>query len=260
VDINEIVESGLLELYVLALTSDDERKQVEEWRKQYPDVNTELAKIEETVASYVKQFDKSPPAELKDKILKELGLNKESIPYRSNMKATWTKYAMVASVALLVGSAVLNMFFYNKWQSSQHQVALLESEKQGILADNDLQKANFQTLSSELDILKSPSLKVVALNSVKDGVEARATVYWDTEKEEVFININNLPDAPSDKQYQLWALVDGKPIDAGVMELGLDSLQKLKSINKAQTFAITLEQKGGAEQPTLEQLIVIGNV
>lgn len=259
-DISEIIESGLLELYVLDLTSEDESKQVEAWRAQHPQVKDELAKIETTVAKYVKQFDKTPPAELKDKILGELGLDKEEIPYRSNMKVTWTKYAMVASVALLVGSVFLNMFFYNKWQDTEQQVAVLEGERQGILAENDLQKANYETLSSELDILKSPNLKVVALNSVSEEVEARATVYWDTEKEEVFININNLPDAPTDKQYQLWALVDGKPIDAGVMELGIENLQKLKSISSAQTFAITLEKKGGAEQPTLEQLVVIGNV
>lgn len=259
-DISEIIESGLLELYVLDLTSEDESKQVDAWRAQYPQVNDEIAKIEETVAKYVKQFDKEPPAELKDKILDELGLDKDDIPYRSNMKVTWTKYAMVASVALLVGSIFLNMFFYNKWQNTEQQVAVLESEKQGVLAQSDLQKATLESQANDLNVLKRPNLKVVALNSIDSVGNEQVTVYWDTKENVVFVNVNNLPQLPSDKQYQLWALEDGQPVDAGVMELGIENLQKLKNINGAQAFAITIEKRGGAQSPTLEQMVVFGTV
>lgn len=258
--ISEITESGLLELYVLGLTSENESKQVDEWRAQYPQVNVELAKIEETVAAYVKQYDKTPPAELKNKILLELGLEQENIPYRSNMKVTWNKYAMVASVALLVGSVVLNMFFYNKWQNTEQQVAVLEGEKQGILANTDLQKATLESQASDLDVLKRPNLKVVALNSIDSVGNEQVTVYWDTKESIVYVNVNSLPNLPSDKQYQLWALEDGKPIDAGIMELGIENLQKLKNINGAQAFAITIEKRGGAQSPTLEQMVVFGAV
>lgn len=258
-DVNEILESGLLELYVLNLATTEEVKQVEAWRLQYPQVDNEIANIEKTVAAYVKQFDKTPPAELKNKILQELGLEQDNIPYRKSLKVTWTKYAMVASVALLIGSVVLNMFFYNKWKDSENTVAKLSSEKQGILAEADLQKATIKKQAGDLDVLKRPNLKVVTLNSVAKGDE-QVTVYWDTNENIVFVNVNNLPELPSDKQYQLWALDDGKPIDAGVMELGIESLQKLKNIDNAQAFAITIEKRGGAETPTLEQMIVLGTV
>ncbi len=259
-DINEILESGLLELYVLDLATADEVKQVEAWRLQYPQIDSEIASIEKTVAAYVKQFDKTPPAELKDKILAELGINKENIPHRSKLKTTVVMYAMVASVALLVGSVVLNMFFYNKWQTSESQVAQLESERHNILAEADLQKATLESQAKDLSILKRPGLKVVSLNSVNVKGEEKVTVYWDTDENVVFVNVNNLPELPSDKQYQLWALADGTPVDAGVMELGSENLQQLKSIDDAQAFAITIEKRGGAESPTLDQMVVIGTV
>lgn len=259
-DTNEIMESGLLELYVLDLATEKEKQQVEEWRVKDSKINDEIADIEKAVSAYVKQFEKTPPAELKDKILVELGLDKKAIPYRRNMKVTWTKYAMVASVALLAGSVVLNMFFYNKWQSTKNQVAQLESEKQGILAEADLQKATLESQAGDLSILKRPNLKVVSLNSVNANGDEKVTVYWDTEENVVFVNVNSLPELPSDKQYQLWALADGKPIDAGVMEIGIDNLQKLKNIDNAQAFAITIEKRGGAESPTLDQMVVLGTV
>ncbi len=259
-DINEIIDSGLLELYVLDLTTAEQTKLVEDWRVQYPQLNDEIAKIEQTVAAYVQQYATEPPADLKEKILAQLGIDLKAAPHKVTLQLKWMRFAAAASIVLLLGSVVLNVIYFNNWKTSQQQVAQLEGEKGNILAEADVQKATLNKYSGELQILKSPSLKVVALNSVKEGVNARVTVYWDTEGEDIFVNINNLPDAPSDKQYQLWALVDGKPVDAGVMELTLGNLQKLKSIDKVQAFAITLENKGGAVSPTLEQMIVLGTV
>ncbi len=73
------------------------------------------------------------------------------------------------------------------------------------------------------------------------------------------VAVENLPTPPTDKQYQLWALVDGKPVDAGMIT-DLEDLQAMKEMPEAQAFAITLEPKGGSVNPTLEQLYVIGNV
>jgi anti-sigma-K factor RskA len=65
-----------------------------------------------------------------------------------------------------------------------------------------------------------------------------------------------------DHQYQLWALVDGKPVDLGVFDMrdGEVGLKNMKPIGVAQTFAVTLEPRGGSVSPTLEKLMVIGNI
>lgn len=260
-DSNEIIASGLLEMYVLELTGPDETRQVEQWRAQYPDVNDAIAGIEETVQLYVKQYDKNPPEDLKERILAAITQQKNNeTPNRVSLQSRWVQYGMVASVALLVGSIALNLIFYSNWKNSEAQVAQLESEKQGLQADAGTIKAKLGQYEGELGILKSPGLKVVALKSVKEGVDARVTVYWDSTAEEIYVNVNNLPQTTEAQQYQLWAIVDGKPVDAGVMELGINTLQKLKGIGRAQTFAITLEKRGGAISPTLEQMIVAGNV
>jgi hypothetical protein len=54
-------------------------------------------------------------------------------------------------------------------------------------------------------------------------------------------------------------LVDGKPLDAGVVE-DLPGICQLKTIQRAQAFAITLEKMGGSPTPTLTQMFVLGNV
>ncbi|MNG37643.1 Anti-sigma-K factor rskA [compost metagenome] len=72
-----------------------------------------------------------------------------------------------------------------------------------------------------------------------------------------------LPANDQDHQYQLWALVDGKPVDLGVFDAKADSahiLLKMKEINGAQAFAVTLEKRGGSATPTMTQMIVMGGV
>ena len=87
-----------------------------------------------------------------------------------------------------------------------------------------------------------------------------ADVYWHTSKK-VFLEIKNLPDAPTGKQYQLWAIVDGKPVDMGMYSAKEDStVQEMKSVDNAQAFAITLEKEGGNATPTMEEMYVMGTI
>jgi anti-sigma-K factor RskA len=64
---------------------------------------------------------------------------------------------------------------------------------------------------------------------------------------------------PPGKQYQLWAIVDGKPVDAGMVG-DCEGLCKMKVINRAEAFAITLEKEGGSSAPTLTAMYVMGKV
>jgi len=55
----------------------------------------------------------------------------------------------------------------------------------------------------------------------------------------------NLSNITPDKQYQLWAQIDGQMVDLGVFEHN-DQLQRLKTTQKAEAFVITIEPRGGS--------------
>ena len=97
------------------------------------------------------------------------------------------------------------------------------------------------------------------MKGIEGKEDALATVFWNTQTKQTYINVNNLPAPPEGMQYQLWALADGVPIDAGVFDVN-GEIQLTKKIESAQTFAVTLEEAGGKPSPNLEQLFVIGNV
>jgi len=113
----------------------------------------------------------------------------------------------------------------------------------------------------------APAIFAIILKIVKEESESEEVLqdvflkYWNKTSGEVHIDIGNLPKALEGMQYQLWALKDGQPIDAGVFEISdVDKIQKVKSITAAQAYAVTLEKRGGSVSPSLEAMYVFGGV
>ena len=69
-----------------------------------------------------------------------------------------------------------------------------------------------------------------------------------------------MPMNDKEHQYQLWALVKGKPVDLGVFDKTPDSaaMKEMKPIAYADAFAVTLEPRGGSPSPTMDEMMVIG--
>jgi anti-sigma-K factor RskA len=98
------------------------------------------------------------------------------------------------------------------------------------------------------------------MGSTENNEGYESAVYWDSESSEVILATNNLPTLSENEQYQLWAIVDGKPVDAGVFD-ATDALATMKGISgEAVAFAVTIEPKGGSINPTMEKMVMIGNV
>lgn len=116
-----------------------------------------------------------------------------------------------------------------------------------------------EEMQASLAVIADPSVQKVALNSVKEDVSAAATLYWNPEEKKTYFLRNALPEEPTEAQYQLWAIVRGKPVSMGLLALNDDAgLQEMEGIEKADAFAITLEPLGGSVNPTLDQMVVLG--
>ena len=272
-DVKAYIESGVLESYIMGLATAEEIKQVRQYAALYPEINLELKTIEETLTSYAIAQSKQPPAQLKSKIFDAINSGADSsikhaakiFEINNSLKNTSRfNYWAAASAGLLILSLAGNYFLYDKWRTAEQNVVALNNEKIMLAQQMQVQQTNTGVLNTEIAVLKNPYNKIIALKSLPASSlrqDMLATIFWNQQTREVFINVNSLPVPPAGKQYQLWALADGKPLDAGVFEMSSTSgLQKMKSIETAQAFAITLEQKGGSATPTLEAMYVMGGI
>lgn len=270
-DIKAYIESGILEQFVLGNTSPEETQQVIDLSKTYPEIRSEITAIEEALISYAVADAVKPSNDLKNKILDELSNEapavsemKETkiIPMRPEKNIKLNLFLMAASLLLLGVSLIGNVWLYQKWSNTKMELSSLNL-KNNLLVENDkVQQAKYAEIDSKLQLLTNPQVKSVKLKGLPGMPQAFATIYWDTNKREVYLNANHLKTLSENEQYQLWAIVDGKPVDAGVFatEEVQKGIVKMKDASNASAFAITIEKRGGSLTPTLEKMVLMGEV
>ena len=108
-------------------------------------------------------------------------------------------------------------------------------------------------------IAADPTWKAVKLAGTKISPQANMMVYWHKQGQHVMVDNTKmwpLPQNDAAHQYQLWAIVDGKPVDLGVFDATAEPkklLVAMKEVGNAQAFAVTLEKRGGSISPTMEK-------
>ena len=269
----EYKSSGILELYVSGVLSEEESREVESMAKKYPEIKAEIEAIEAVMLKLSESETQTPGDKLFDKILEQINeedaespvigdYEEDNIiplhPFHDRQRRRYISL-MAASVALFLLSSVSNVYFFNKWKSTEKDYTAMQKSMTSVA--EQYKKASYQinSMSDELASYKGKDVKVVMLNPVKKGMEYKAVALWNPKMKSVELKIMNLPPAPAGKQYQLWAIADGKPVDAGMVS-DMGSMEAMKSIGSAQAFAITLENAGGSPTPTMTAMVVMGAV
>ena len=270
------IDSGILEQFVLGNTSPKETAKIIELSDSHPEIKAEIEAIEEGLIKFAEVFAKKPSDSVKDKLMAKLDseelnqstksdnereLNLNPLPLKSR-SIPFYKYFIAASILLLGMSLIGNIWLYKNWKSSQNQVASLSSQNTFLTDNNKTQEAKYSVLENKVNILLNPEVKSVKLNGLPLMPQAVATVYWNASEKEVYLTAANLPENSENEQYQLWAIVDGKPVDAGVFNTSeaLKGMVKMKNAGNVSAFAVTIEKRGGAISPTMEKMVLMGAV
>ncbi len=238
-NVQEYISSGIVESYVLGLASDEERREFEQLCTQHLEVLAARTSFELALEKQAMENAIAPAADLKSKIFEQIGSTGKLVSMQpaTAKKINWAKYAAAASVILLAGSIYWNIILSNKNKS-------LQNNYNNTVAELSEVKKDIQTLTG------NPNVKMASMKGLEVSPQSYATVYWDTTSHDVYLLTNNLPIPASDKQYQLWAIFDGKPVDLGVFDIKKEKLLiQAKNAQGAEAFAITLEKKGGSTTP-----------
>nr|WP_236676092.1 anti-sigma factor [Chryseolinea lacunae] len=171
------------------------------------------------------------------------------------------KFAAAASITLALISSYLAYDYWSKWKRTENNLAELIAQNQQVAQDYNRVNQRLDKLEDDLKITDDPSFKRVILNGTPNAPQAMASVYWKESSKEVYLSLQSLKQLSKENQYQLWAIIDGKPVDAGVFDGDFAGLLKMKDIGSgAAAFAVTVEPRGGKASPTLETMQVVGNV
>ena len=248
-NIKEYISSGVVESYVLGLLSAQERFEFEQYCETYPELKAARNAFELAIEKHATENAVPPPAGIKEKILsaihpapkrsKIISIEQPSIVRRSSAFS----WLAAASVVLFLVTGYFAYTFYDQ--------------------NKELKKSNEQ-MTSELNerrVLEGENVAVVNMVAMKPNAPS-ANIYWDTTSSNVYMLVKNMPKLASDKQYQLWSLIDSnglKPTSLGLFDGGEEKvIIKMNNAQKADAFAITIEKRGNVGGPDLGQLQNMG--
>ncbi|MBA4168586.1 MAG: anti-sigma factor [Chitinophagaceae bacterium] len=286
-NIQEYISSGIIESYVFGLADPAEREEFERLCAAHPEVREAREAFEISLEQYAMLNQVQPSRNLKSRIFAAIDMEKDqnkdnvnktgsiqpvlsntsAAPFKEKAKVTgmsgWQRYLAAAAVILLLISTGLNFYFFDKYKAYNNKYDQLLASQTELASHNQILQTRLLDYEKAIGYMKDPNMAIVKMPANPKGPDPTSltTVYWDTVSKDVYLAVNQLPQPSGNQQYQLWALVDGKPVDAGVFDISEGpGLVKMKRIRRAQAFAITLEKKGGSPTPTMEKLYVLGKV
>jgi hypothetical protein len=245
VNIKEYISSGIIESYVLGMASEKEKAEFEALCEEYPELAEARLRFE--IALEEKAFANAvpPPEYLKHRIkkaLENIGDTAKVIPIDANKvpvkKLVFMRWAVAASIILVLGSGVFLLILYNKNQELKSAVA--RSQKKTDTLDQQAKKIEESLLPPENNI---EQVKVV---TPAQAVPPTINVFGDSTSNDIYLIIKDLVTLPAGEQYHLWSVTKGAYSSLGRFDAPANNdklILKMNNVKDADSFAITIEKK-----------------
>jgi anti-sigma-K factor RskA len=215
----------------------------------------------ETAAALARQLDPAtPPPDVRERILAAIGPDDhDEVERRFLMSPWWLATAAILFLALWGWREIGIRVARERIQSHRAEIEQL-SQANAFLA---LQK---ERLATSVAALASPDTRMIQLAGQQISPNASARVFLRPGERRAIVFFHNLPRNPGDKSYQLWIIPANqpKPQSAGVFDVteGGDAsitIENLPVETEIKGLAVTLEPRGGVEQPTNTSFFLMGS-
>ena len=249
----QILQSSLLEKYVLGTTTPMEEGIVEQALSLFPDLKFELESLEKSLEQSAMSNKVLAPEGVKESILREISsqnisssqVKNEGV---SNIKSDSKIPFLSIAASFLVGALIAGLIGWN-----------------GI---NELEQTN-DNLSNELALLKEDCQKEEQLFAFIQNVETQKLLlqsaeghtsvgYWNENIKQGLFHSIDLPGIEESESYQIWADVEGEMLPIGLInqvDYVQNTFHELKYLEDAESINITIEPKGGSDHPNVSRLV-----
>ena len=259
------MKSGLIEEYVLGLANGADRELVEEMARIDPEIHRILWETQQAMDQYCHSINTEMQIDLRNQLLTKLQhkADRDSTIRSLNIsRYYWMnsgKLSLFASsIAIICLIVAASLFKSNR---------LLKDRLQGRIADNqtlenqvDLLHKSNASLTNQFAFLKDRNTMHLKMEDLDNSDISMAIIYWNEEMKTAAMHIINLPSPPTNMIYQLWADVDGKMLDMGVLRDLNSGWLALPYMPKAESLNITLEKMGGSKNPNVERLVGVARM
>ena len=206
-----------------------------------------------------------PPADVRSRVLAAVGQHVDEVAVDDdNVRPFFNRWWWSAAA----------MLFLALWgwrelavRAQREHIVTAEAEAKSLSEENARLNERNEKLSAEIAAISAAGTKTIALTGQPVAPSASARVFLEPEQRRAVVFFSDMPANAKDRSYQLWIIRadQPKPQSAGtfdVTQTGKASItiENLPVATEIKGLAVTLEPKGGVEQPTNTNFYVSGGV
>jgi len=257
------LKSDLLEKYLIGLTTTQENLEVESYINTYPEVKEAYNCLENKLQLVAFANAEEAPIHLLGSIIDGLG-GKPVIALNKNQKKSPFNFGIAASIAALI-FAGSSLFFYVQNQNLQNENEIIVNELHDLRGDIDQNNLRLEALAEKFSKLNNPETEKYILNGNSRAKNLKTIAYINPIEKTSLIDVVSLPTLPENQEYQIWAQLQNKQVNLGILSVKDRSLQQVPYTQDALGLSITIEQKGlnpatnTTDSPVAEIELKVGN-
>lgn len=252
-DIYSFLESGLLEKYVLGDTTVSESEKVESYISEYPEVQSKYDKLQENLEILSQLHAVEPPKGTLQNILTQLD-DKPVIKMVTKQSKTTFWYS-IASTAAAVFFAALATFFYYQKQQLMDENQVVVDEIFDLRSDIENTNNKLESVMKQFMRLNNPETEKYIIRGNNRAKDLKTVAYINPKEKTSMIEVVSLPQLPDQQCYQMWAQMNDKMVNLGILDPRERDLKQIPYTEDALGINITIEPKGGNETATLENSV-----
>jgi len=250
--VHTFLESGLLDKYLIGDTNAIENAEVEAYIATYPEVKEEYDILQDHLELVAKTQAIIPASNTLDSILEAID-EKPVVQLHTPRKVPFW-FSIAASIATLVfaGSSYL---LYNQNQSLLNENNTIADEIFDLRDDINSNNDKLDDVMRQFMKLNNPETEKYVLRGNDRAKDLKTVAYINPVEKSSLIDVVALPELSEEQCYQMWAKLQDKMVNLGILDISDRKLKSVPYIEDALSLSITIEPKGGNKNASLENSV-----
>lgn len=251
-EVQLFLDSGLLERFLVGDTTVAENYKVEGFISGYPEVKAEYDLLQDNLEILAKSNAIEPPRNILNDILAELEAKPVIAMHQSRKPIPW--FGIAASITALIFGA-MSFFLFTQNQALIEKNTLADNELNELRLDAAETNSRLADITKKYDMLNNPETNKYIMRGNLRAKNLKTVAYINSVDKLSMIDVVALPQLPDEQTYQLWAEVNDKMINLGILDESNRNLIPVPYLEDALSYSITIEPKGGNQTASVENSV-----
>ncbi|QDO93753.1 anti-sigma factor [Formosa sediminum] len=250
------LNSDLLGKYIEGDTTPKETELVENYISKFPEVEHAYNTLQHNLEIMSKYHAVEAPTSVLNNVLLEL--DKETpvikLQQENNTHKLWFRFSIAASaVAILFACA--SFIFFSKNLDLKRENQVIVDEIFDLRSDIEQNNNRLDEVMSQFKQLNNPETQKYIIKGNNRAKKLKTVAYINPKEKTSMIDVVSLPELPQEQCYQIWAELNGKMINLGILDETDKELKSIPYTENALGLNITIEPKGGNTSASLENSV-----